>query len=201
MLLGGVAFLIANVVITPMMPTPEDWPQTFASTEFLARLSVAAFSVFFLLVGAFGVQRHRGEALGWFGRLAFGVLFTGSITVFAHEWAQVFFLHPLAQAAPEGLRAIGDAPFPSFYFVEALIGLSLFTGGWLLLAVSMLISRAFHPLGPGLVIAGLLGLGPLAASLPDLWGFVIGNGVIGLGWLLIGRDLWTGRSEAASSAD
>lgn len=204
---GGLAFLIANTVITPMMPTPDDWTATFASPEFLARLSVAAASVFLLLIGAFGIQRHRGEANGWFGRGSFALLFVGSMTMFAHEWAQVFFLHPLAKASPEGLRAIGDASFPSFYLVEAFIGLSLFTLGWLLLAISMLISRRFHFAGPGLLLVGLLGVGPLAAALPGIWGFVVGNSVIGLGWILIGRDLLTpqqrdltGSVQPASSA-
>lgn len=193
LLLGGCAFIIANAIITPLMPTPDDWTGTFASPEFLARLSTAAASVFLLLVGAFGIQQRRGEAIGWFGRIAFMVLFTGSVTVFAHEWAQVFFLHPLAKAAPDGLRAIGDVPFPSFYLVEAMIGLGLFTTGWLLLAISMLISQRFQAAGPVLVIAGLLGLGPIVATLPGVWGFAVGNSIIGLGWILIGRDLMTAR--------
>lgn len=198
LLLGGLTFLIANLILTPLIPSdPDDWTVSFASNEFLARLSTAAASVFFLLVGAFGIAARQAHRTGWFGKAAFAILFVGSITTFAHEWAQVFFLHPLAVSAPDGLRAIGDADFPSFYLVEAIMVLSLFMTGWLLLMISTLLARVFRPIGPLLVLGGMLGLPALAATLPGLWGFTVGNGIIGLGWVLMGLELRKAKSQSA----
>jgi hypothetical protein len=187
--LGGVTFLVANLILFPMIPQTEDWTDSFASTAFLARLSVAAASVFFLLVGSFGIMSRQAHKVGWFGKTAFAIVFIGSVTTFAHEWAQVFFLHPLAVAAPEGLRAIGDAEFPSLYLVEAILVLSLFMVGWMLLMASTLMARVFSPLGPVLVLGGMLAMPALAPALPGIWGFIVGNGVIGLGWTLMGLEL------------
>ena len=194
--LGGLTYFIANGPLTLALPNPEDWTALFASQAFLARLSVAIVSVFLLLAGALGVFARQKDRVGAFGKLSFVLLFAGSMSTFAHEWGQVFFLHPLAQAAPEGLQALEDIEGANLYDVEAMIALGGFMLGWMLFSASMLFARVFRPLGPGLVLAGLFLTPVLAALLPGFWGFMAGNAVLALGWMAMGRDLFSGRSRA-----
>lgn len=55
-------------------------------------------------------------------------------------------------------------------------------------------TRVFNPIGPILLIAGFFAVPILAAAVPDLWGFVAGNTIIGTGWVLLGWEL--AKSEA-----
>ncbi len=193
MMLGAIFYFIANGIITPLMPTTGPSADIFGSKEFLARLSFAAASVFCLLVGSIGIFMHQRHKTRWFGALAFGIAFIGSAGVFAHEWAQVFYLHELAIVAPEGLETLVDRDGINLYLIEAVGVLVSFMLGWFLLGISMLFARVFNPIGPSLMVGGFFAVPILAASLPDLWGFVIGNFIIAIGFLLIGREL--SRSE------
>ena len=189
LMLGAICYFIANGIITPMMPTSGPSAELFGSKEFLARLSFAAASVFFLLVGSIGIFNHQRHKTRWFGTLAFGITFVGSAFVFAHEWGQVFFLHELANVSPDGLEALVDRDGLNLYSIEAYGVLITFMLGWLLLGISMLLARVFNLLGPLLLVGGFFAVPILAASLPGLWGFIVGNLVIAAGFLLIGRDL------------
>lgn len=189
MMLGAICYFIANGIITPMMPTSGPSAELFGSKEFLARLSFAAASVFFLLVGSIGIFMHQRHKTGWFGALAFGITFVGTTVVFAHEWGQVFFLHELANVAPDGLETLVDRDGLNLYSAEAYGVLITFMLGWFLLGISMLLARAFNLLGPLLLVGGFFAVPILAASLPDLWGFIVGNLIIAAGYLLIGREL------------
>ena len=200
LLLGGLVYLIANSVLTILLPVSEDWTATYASTGFLARLSVAATAVFLLFAGALGLHAAQAHKTGWFGSLAFAVLFAGSMLTFAHEWGQVFFLHPLAVIAPESLRAMEDVEGANLYDIEAMLAMGGFVLGWLLFAISMLMARVFRPLGPLLIIGGLFSISLLTAALPGLWGFVAGNAITALGWIVLGRELQAYRPEQASEA-
>ncbi len=189
LMLGAVFYFIANGIVTPLMPTEGTSAELFSSPEFLIRLSFAAASVFGLLVGSIGIFNHQRHKTRWFGAMAFGITFVGTAIIFAHEWAQVFFLHELAIVAPEGLNTLVDRDGLNFYMVEFLTVLSTFMLGWILLGISMLLARVFHPIGPILLLAGFFSVPILAASMPDLWGFVVGNLIVALGYFMIGRDL------------
>ena len=189
MMLGAIFYFIANGIITPIMPTTGPSAEIFGSTEFLARLSSAAASVFFLLVGSIGIFNYQRHKTRWFGALAFGITFIGSTVMFAHEWGQVFFLHELANVAPDGLETLVDRDGLNLYTIEFFVVLIPFMLGWLLLGISMLFARVFNPIGPLLMVGGFFTVPVLAATLPDLWGFIVGNLVIAAGFLLIGREL------------
>jgi len=189
LMLGGALYLIANGVLTPLLPLDLPGPQLFASEAFLWRLSFAAASAFFLLVGSIGIFAAQSHKTGWFGATAFGLTFVGCTIIFAHEWGQVFFLHELAQVAPEGLQALEDIEGANLYDIETVLVLSIFMTGWLLLAISMLLARVFRRIGPILVIAGMFAVPILAAALPGIWGFVAGNLVIASGWTILGWEL------------
>lgn len=188
-ILGGVLYITANTVLTLLMPVDGSSAEIFGSGGFLRRLSVAAACVFFLLVGSVGLYARQAHKTGWFGGLAFAIAFTGCATIFAHEWGQVFFLHELAIVAPEGLNALVDREGLNLYVVEVFLALIPFMLGWWLFAISMLMARVFNPLGPILLIAGFIAVPILAATLPDLWGFVVGNSIVGAGWVILGLEL------------
>ncbi len=189
LLTGGIFYFVTNGIFTPLLPTDIPWTDVFASTTFLARLSFASLSVFLLLVGSIGLFRRQSHRTRTFGALAYGVLFTGCVLVFAHEWGQVFFLHELAKVAPEGLEALENREGFNLYDIETFVGLIGFMLGWLLFAVSMLMARVFNPVGPGLILVGLFAAPILGAVMPALWGFVVGNVILSLGWIILGSEL------------
>lgn len=193
LMLGGILYLFANTILTVAMPQDGLWTDMFASDAFLHRLSTAAAAVFFLLVGAVGLYNRHATQISWFGKLAFGITFIGCTFIFAHEWGQVFFLHELAKAAPQGLQALEDIEGFNLYDIEPIAGLSLFMIGWLLFAISMLIARVLNPVGPILLIVGLIAIPILAQVLPDLWGFIVGNVIVGTSWVVMGKELATAR--------
>jgi hypothetical protein len=186
LILGGILYLITNSVLTLQLPLDVPGTDVFASRAFLLRLSFAAAAVFFLLIGSVGVYVRQSHNTGWFGSLVFALTFVGCAFVFAHEWGQVFFLHELAKVAPEGLQALEDIEGANLYDIEALLVLSLFMIGWFLFAISMLIARVYPRPGPILLIAGFLAVSILSPVLPGLWGFVVGNSVVALGWIVLG---------------
>ena len=126
--------------------------------------------------------------------IAFGLAFVGSAMLFAHEWAQVFFLHPLALVDPDALQAIEDVEGLNFYKLEALLSVSTFAIGWIAFSTSMLMGGVFARLGPALVIAGFFATPLLTVALPSLGigGQIIGTVVMGAGWILLGRELIKG---------
>ena len=187
---GGIIYFVVNGILTPLLPTDIPWVEVFASTTFLTRLSLACVSVLLLLVGSLGLFRRQSPHTGWGGLLAYAVLFVGCVMVFAHEWGQVFFLHELAKVAPDGLLALEEQDARNLYDIETILGLVGFMLGWILFAISMLVARVFKPLGPALILLGLLSTPVLGALLPDLWGFVVGNVVLSIGWVVLGRELF-----------
>ena len=114
--------------------------------------------------------------------------------MFAHEWAQVFFLHPLALVAPDAVQAMEDVEGLNLYELEALIAVVTFTIGWIAFAASMLFGGVFARLGPALVIAGFFAIPLLAVALPGMgiWGQIMGTVVLASGFILLGRELIKG---------
>ncbi len=185
---GGVLMIIVNAVFTPLLPVDVPGPEVMASSVFFWRLSLAALTAFLLLVGSPGLLQYQSGRSGRFGMIAFGLAFIGSALIFAHEWAQVFFLHPLALVDPEALQAIEDVEGLNLYELEAIIVASTFAIGWIAFSASMLVAKVFARLGPALVIAGFFAV-PLLAVALGIWGQVIGTVVLGSGWILLGREL------------
>jgi hypothetical protein len=101
---GGVALIVVNVVFTPLLTTGIPFPEMMANDTYLWRLSLAALSVFLLMIGSSGLYRHHSEHTGLFGKFSFALAFLGSALLFAHEWSQVFFVHELANIDPAALQ-------------------------------------------------------------------------------------------------
>ena len=51
---GGALMILVNVVFSPLLPTDLSSPEMMASSAFLWRLSLAALTVFLLMVGSPG---------------------------------------------------------------------------------------------------------------------------------------------------
>ncbi len=66
-------------------------------------------------------------------------------------------------------------------------------------SVSMLLCGLYAHRGPLVVIAGFLVNPILDMALPDVWGPIVGNAVLGSGWIVPGYELLVDkRSEGAS---
>ena len=189
LVLGGLTYLVTNTGLTLAVPTDLSPAEVYASDAFLTRLSVATLSVFLLIVGSLGIWARQARQVGVFGRISFGLAFLGSLMTFAHEWAQVFYLSDLANLSPDGMQALIDAPTTSLYGLETALVAGSFMIGWILFSISTLLARRLNPVGPLLLLAGLVGLAPLAMTLPDMWGFIVGNSLAGLGWIAMGLNL------------
>ena len=160
---GGVSLIIVNAVFTPMLAFDVPFPEMMASKTFLWRLSLAALTVFLLMIGSPGLYAYQTGRSGLFGKIAFGLTFLGCALVFAHEWAQVFFMHSMAVVAPDALQAMEDVEGMSIVDIEGLIVLITFTLGWIAFAASMLVAKVFARLGPALVIAGFFAIPMITA--------------------------------------
>lgn len=186
---GGVAMLVVNGVFTPLLPQSTPQADLFQSQLFFGRQIVAALAVSLLLLGSCGVYLRHSGRMGRLGALAFVIVFFGLVTSFALEWAQAFLMPSIAKIAPDTLDALDAAAGPTLYDVGAISALAMFTLGWILMSIAMLRGGLVGRRGPGFVIAGTLALPVLGAVLPMPWGMIAGSLVLGVGWILLGRDL------------
>jgi hypothetical protein len=196
--IGGVSLIAVNAVFTPMLATDVPFTEMMASNTYLWRLSLAALTVFLFMVGSPGLQAYQGSRSGLFGKIAFSLTFLGCAFLFAHEWAQVFFVHSIAVAAPDALQAMEDAEGINAFDIEALIAIMTFTLGWILFAASMLVTGVVARPGPVLIIAGFFAIPLLSAATTPIWGGALGNAVLGLGFILLGRELLNSPTAAQS---
>ncbi len=150
---------------------------------------MAALTVFLLMIGSPGLYAYQSGRSGLFGKIAFGLTFLGCALIFAHEWANVFFLHNMALIAPDALQAMEDAEGISIFDIEGLIVIIPFVLGWIAFAASMLVAKVFARLGPILVIAGFFAIPLITAMTSIILGGVLGNAVLGSGFILLGREL------------
>jgi len=187
---GGVFLIIVNAVFTPMLDLDAPFAEMAASQVFLWRLSLAALTVFLLMIGSPGLHRYQASRSGLFGKLAFGLAFLACALLFAHEWSQVFFIHSLALVAPDALQAMEDTEGMSALDLEGLIVLITFSVGWIAFAASMLAAKVFSRLGPALVIAGFFAIPLISAVTTIKIGGALGNAVLGSGFILLGRELF-----------
>ena len=186
---GGTFLIIVNAVVTPLLDLEVPFTEMMASNTYLWRLSLAALAVFLLMVGSPGLHAYQAARSGPFGKIAFGLTFLGCALLFAHEWAQVFYVHSLAVAAPQALQAIEDAEGMNIYDLEAMIVLMTFTMGWIAFAAAMIRAGVFSRLGPILVIAGFFATPLFTAVTSVKLGGALGNAVLGSGFILLGREL------------
>ena len=190
---GGMFLIIVNALVTPMLDLDVPFTEMMASSVYLWRMTLAALAVFLLMVGCPGLHARQSVQSGPFGGIAFALAFLGCALLFAHEWAQIFYVHSLAIAAPEALQAIEDAEGMNLYDAEALIALVTFALGWIAFAVSMMRAGVFSRLGPILVIMGFFATPLLTAITSVKLGGALGNAVLGSGFILLGRELLSGQ--------
>jgi len=187
---GGALTFLVNATLTPSLQSDAPYATTAASTLFLWRQGLSALAAVLLLAGSIGLYLRQNGRSGRFGAIAFALAFVGSALLLANEWCQVFFVRGLALTAPEVLEKLEAAKGPSLYDIGALIAFITFTLGWIMFSASMLRSGVYARRGPILVIAGFFAVPILTAALPDAWGAVVGNAVLGSGWIMLGYELF-----------
>jgi len=195
--LAGVLTFALNVALTPALQADVPFAESAASTAFLWRQALSAVTAVLLLFGALGVHLRHSERAGRFGLIAFLVATVGSALLLAQEWNQVFFVRDLAVRAPDLLNELDGEDALSLSDLGALISFTVFSLGWIALAAAALRGRAFARMGPLLVIAGFFVTPILGAALPGVLGVILGNGVLGAGWFVMGREV--SRAEGAPS--
>lgn len=182
-LAAGLLSLLANAVLTPLLNSNGDVVTTAASDLFVLRMAVSASAALLLLIGLILIPRSVVPR-------SYLVACIGTTTLFAHEWGQIGFVHPLASTAPAGLAALEDQPgLWNLFDLEALVAISLFSLGWMAITVEWLWTRAIPALGPGLIIAGFLMIPVGAALLPGVAGILLGNALLSAGWAMTGLHL------------
>jgi hypothetical protein len=186
--LGGLLTFLINVALTPLLSTHAPLAETAASTIFLWRQGVSVLAAVLLLFGSVGLYFRQANWAGRFGAIAFIGAFIGTALLLATEWGEVFLVRVLALTAPNALQVLDAPPHPNLYDIGAIISFSLFTVGWLALAISTFRVRIFSRRAAGLVIAGFF-LIPLLGAL-GVWGAILGNAVLGFGWFWLGWELW-----------
>ncbi|HEX3110197.1 MAG TPA: hypothetical protein VHU41_13975 [Thermoanaerobaculia bacterium] len=101
---------------------------------------------------------------------------------------QIFDIRDLAFTAPDTLRALNARRGPNLSDVGAMVSLGVFTIGWISLAASTLRSQVPSRRAAWFVIAGFFLIPTLQAAL-GLWGGVLGNAVLGTGFVLLGHSI------------
>jgi hypothetical protein len=185
--LGGALTVLINAGFTPFLRPGQDFVQTVTSPLFLWRQSSSAVAAACLLFGSIGLYLADSER-GRFGTFAFVAACLGSALLLETEWVQVFDIRDLAFTAPATLRALNARHGPTLSDAGALASLGLFTIGWIALAASTLRSRLLSRRGAVLVIAGFFAI-PMLQPILGLWGAVIGDVVLGTGFILLGRSI------------
>ncbi len=188
---GGILTFLINSGLTPFLQSDAPFPETAGSALFLWRQSLSALAAVLLLFGSIGLYLQQAETAGRFGAIAFLLAFIGSALLLAHEWSQIFFVRELAFSAPEVLQSLESEEKLNLFNISALAALSTFVLGWILFSISMLKTSVYSRRGPILLIVGFFATPMLAAALPDMWGLIIGNAVLGSGWFLLGSELYS----------
>jgi multisubunit Na+/H+ antiporter MnhG subunit len=192
---GGALTFLANALLTPFLPTGAPYAQIVLSPVFPWRIGVAAIAAALLLFGSVGVYLAQAQRIGRFGAFAFVVAFLGTALLLATEWIQLFDIRDIAFRAPDTLNKLNArGQGPSLGDVGALIALSLFTLGWIMLAIATVRARAFPRNAAILVIAGFFAIPMLQAPF-GITGAILGNFVLGAGFFQMGRYLAVNRDK------
>ena len=191
LVVGGVLLIVLNAVFTPLMPYEASEQELRSSWPYLVRLSLAVLAAMCYVLGAVGVRMAQNSGARAFDRLAFWVAVTGSSLLIGLEWANVFVLRPLAQAAPDALTPLGEV---SLYGIGSAAAASLYALGWILIAVSVWRTRVAPRWVPLTIAAGFVATAALGAT-AGVWGMIAGSVVIGVG--LVGLGLAVSRVEVS----
>ena len=186
---AGALTLLGNAVFTPLLNPDASFAETASSSVFLWRQSVSALAALLLLPGCLALYLRQADRTGLASAGAFVLTFFGSAALFAHEWSQVFVIHDIALRAAGALETIDAAEGPSLLDVGAMIAFVTFVLGWIAFSISLLRAGSGKRVGPILVIVGLFATPILGAALSVAWGAVIGNAVLGSGWIVLAGEL------------
>jgi hypothetical protein len=187
--LGGLLTILVNAGLTPLLDADAPYTETAVSSVFLWRQSLSALAAVLLLIGSVGLFLRQAGVSGRFGAIAFALAFLGSALLLGNEWCQIFFVRGLALRFPDTLRELESVKGPNLFDTGAMLALIVFSLGWIIFSVSMLLSGAYSRRGPIMVMAGFIAIPVLGAALPDMWGLIVGNLVLGCAWILLGREL------------
>lgn len=196
-MLAGVSFAIPNTVILPFVDFNLPFSELLISTPFLYRMIFAALTVAFLLFGSIGIYLHHQEVkkATLFRNIAFILAFFGSAFMFANEWHQIFVLPDVANIDLKVVEQIGSEEQIGRYGIGAMIAMSVFSLGWILYSISMLADKLLKRWGPLLVIAGFFLIPLVSAFTTPIIGGIVGGVILGTGFLLIGKEVYTSRNE------
>jgi hypothetical protein len=186
---AAVITFAVNAVLTPMLPQGS-FSALAASQVFLVRQSFAAAAALLLIFGIVGLHVSRLSLVGGFGTAAFVVALCGGAGLFSVEWNQLFTIRDFALHAPDALGRIEDAKGLTPFDLGSLIAASTFFMGWLLLAVSLLLSNQYSKLSAGLILAGFIVAPALSAlGVSGAWPAAGASAIIGAGWFLLGVQM------------
>lgn len=190
--------IVVNVVLTPMLPAGPSFAEIAASPMFLLRQSAAAVAAALLLFGCIGVYLRQMHRWGRGGIVTLVVAVLGSALLLATEWIQIFEIRDLAIRVPDVLNRL-DAEGVSLDDIGAMVAMATLVTGWIALSILTVRSGLFARTPPMLIIAGFVATPFLSAVLPPLYASAVGNTILGLGLISLGREL-TRRKEPEVSA-
>ncbi|NNL16878.1 MAG: hypothetical protein HKO81_09600, partial [Flavobacteriaceae bacterium] len=155
LILGGISFTITNVAISPFVDFEVPFSEMLTSSPFFYRMIFAALTVAFLLFGSIGLYLYHSqiERAKMFMQVTFIIAFFGSAFLLANEWHQIFVLPEIAKISPEAIDKLGSSDNIGRDVIGAMIAFAMFSIGWILFTISVLIARKLNRLGPVLVIA------------------------------------------------
>ena len=148
-------------------------------------------AVALLLIGCVGLYLRQAERAGHFGVFAFTLALVGTALALGVEWREVFDVHDFARRAPDALNALDAEKGLTLSNIGAIIAISTFMLGWILLAIATLRTHAANRIAAWMVIAGFLAAPLLRPVLPGIWGAVVGNAILGSGLAWLGYDIFS----------
>lgn len=187
---AGVLIVIINAVVTPWFDTSLPFEQQAASELFLLRQGLSAITAILLFFGSIGIYLSLINKSSWYGFISFIIVSIGNVVLLAQEWGEVFIIHQLAQVVPDALVKMEAIAGFNVLDLGAILAFSFFVMGWILFSICIIRSKVYRTLGPILIILGLFATPILSALLPAIIGLIMGNTLIGLGWFLLGRELF-----------
>lgn len=191
LIMAGICFAIPNTVILPFVDFGAPFGELQSSTPFLYRMIFAAATVAFLLFGTIGIFLHQTEIkrARVFRFISFILAFFGSAFMLANEWHQIFVLPDIANIHLETANQLGSSDHIGRYNIGALTALTLFSFGWILNSISILISRKLKRFGPALVLTGFFIIPLISGISTPVLGGIVGGITIGTGFFLMGLEL------------
>ncbi len=184
---GGLLAALLNLILTPQLPTDGGSVAVATSTAFGIRMPLAAASVALVTLGLVGLYLAQAHRMRW-GSVWFLISGLGGMTTFCIECVQFTLVRDLAFNAPETLERLEEAGQLARYDLGFAIGAAIFFVGWIGVAIVTWRIGLLNRRGSIALLAGMLLALGLGVSV-GIWGAVVGNAVLGAGWILLGLDL------------